>query len=187
MVVGKGSPVARTAVSSVAGKSLLCGLFLLCVVLIGIPAYADDATDASNMISLLYSEYGGITGMASGGLQSGYSTDGNPYYAQWFSSGLALLAWSDGYMYFLNGSTAVPLGVIWKTSLVLATAMIQAVYATNPTFYGTPTGNIQMGTDAGGSYYVLAFVNGTGIYAASSGTMYYAYSGMWYPLGVNWK
>ncbi len=167
------------------GTLLICGLLLTGILLQGVPAHADDLQDAISTIASLYAQYANIFGAPFGPVQTGADITGT-FYVQWYVNGLGIMAWTDGYTYFYNTGQWYPFGTIWRSGYTLASAMIYSVYNLNPSFFGTPTGNLQMSTDMYGTNYIQWFVNGTGIKAASDGFMY-SYNGMWYSLKINWK
>ncbi|WP_420267235.1 InlB B-repeat-containing protein [Candidatus Magnetominusculus dajiuhuensis] len=81
-------------------------------------SYTYDYTMASSKISALYTQYSSYFGTKSGGVLTG--TDGT-YFAQWFTNGLGICAWSDGNMYYYNGAAWYSFGVAWKTVIPVPT------------------------------------------------------------------
>ncbi|MCG6551897.1 MAG: hypothetical protein L7F77_06180 [Candidatus Magnetominusculus sp. LBB02] len=75
---------------------------------------SDEVTTASGVISWVYAQYITYFGTKLGDVLT--SSDGT-YYAQWFTNGRAICAWSNGYIYYYNGVTWIALGVQWKTTL----------------------------------------------------------------------
>ncbi|WP_420265872.1 InlB B-repeat-containing protein [Candidatus Magnetominusculus dajiuhuensis] len=68
---------------------------------------------AAAAITAIYNQYASWFGSKSGGIIAGTS-GGATYYAQWFTSGTALVAWTDGTMFTYYNGTWYQLGVNWR-------------------------------------------------------------------------
>jgi hypothetical protein len=148
------------------------------------PSAGSDYTDAVAAITAIYAQYSAFFGTKSGDVITGTTSSGT-YYAQWFANGTAILANTDGYMYFYYGGAWYPFGAAWSAGIKAAT-WINAIYSEYPSVFGTKSGGITTGTTTSGTYYVQWFTNGTAILANTDGYMYFYYGGAWYPFGVSW-
>ncbi|MBF0488206.1 MAG: DUF1566 domain-containing protein [Nitrospirae bacterium] len=146
---------------------------------------SSDYNSASTMINAIYSQYPSVFGTTSGGVTTGTDTSGT-YYVQWFTNGTAILAYSDGHLYYNYGGKWYSLGVVWNNSTAAST-MINTIYSQYASFFGTKSGSITTGTSGSATYYVQWFTNAAAIVAWTDGTMYTYYYGTWYALGVSWK
>ncbi|MBF0554630.1 MAG: hypothetical protein HQK96_08775 [Nitrospirae bacterium] len=156
---------------------------------------SSDYTAASAAITMIYNKYPTYFGTKSGRVILGIS--GGTYYTQCYTTGTAILAWTDGYMYWTEGKNWYPAGgVAWKTSsdyYTAASTAITQIYNENPKSFGTKSGSVTSGTSRGGTYYVQYFTNGGFLIAWSDGYVYsgyYYYSGNgggWTSTGVKWK
>ncbi|MBF0555770.1 MAG: hypothetical protein HQK96_14680 [Nitrospirae bacterium] len=73
---------------------------------------SDNATAAA-AINEIYNQYASWFGSTSGGIVTGTS-GGFTYYAQWFTNGAALVAWTDGTMFTYYNGAWYQLGAIWR-------------------------------------------------------------------------
>jgi hypothetical protein len=150
-----------------------------------------DYNAASSWINAVASEYSTYFGTPSGGVTTGTDANGT-YYVQWFANGKAILAYSDGYVYFYSGTGGWnSLGVVWNVTYV-ATSWINMVASEYPAYFGTKAGGVITETDSfgGSTYYIQWFTNGTAIMAYSADGRMYFYDGIgssWYPLGIRWR
>ena len=94
------------------GSLLICGLLLIGVLLIAVPAHADDLQDAISTIGSLYAQYVNIFGAPFGPVQTGVDVTGT-FYVQWYVNGTGIKAASDGFMYSYNGMW-YSLKINWK-------------------------------------------------------------------------
>ncbi|MBF0488536.1 MAG: SBBP repeat-containing protein [Nitrospirae bacterium] len=149
---------------------------------------ASDYDNASAAINSFYNQYPTFFGTKSGGVTTATTTNGT-YYAQWFVNGTAIMAWTDGYIWYWDGSNAYNTGIAWKANsdLTRATAGINAIYNQYASWFGTKSGSILTGTSSSAMYYVQWCTNGAAIVAWTDGTMYTYYNSSWYALGVSWK
>ncbi|MBF0517899.1 MAG: hypothetical protein HQK97_12470, partial [Nitrospirae bacterium] len=147
-----------------------------------------DFDKASAGITSFYNQYASLFGSPSGGITSGSTTTG-AYYVEWFTNGSAIVAWADGYMYYIYGGNTYSFDMPWKTLSTddKATQAINTAYTQNVSYYGTPSGGIVKTSTANGAYYVQVFVNGTGILAWTDGYLYYYSGGSWVSLGTAWN
>ncbi|MBF0488468.1 MAG: hypothetical protein HQK98_09930 [Nitrospirae bacterium] len=144
-----------------------------------------DSSDAASTISAIYAQDSTFFGSKSGDIQIG-TYNGSNYYVQWFSNGTALLAWTDGYMYYYYNANWNSFGISWK-GITKASSMIDSIYAQFSNFFGTKSGSVQIGTAGTGTYYMQWFMNGTGLLAWTDGYMYYYYNGYWFAMNIAWK
>ncbi|MBF0554586.1 MAG: DUF1566 domain-containing protein [Nitrospirae bacterium] len=140
---------------------------------------------ASTMINAIYSQYPSVFGTKSGDVTTGTDTGGT-YYVQWFTNGTAILAYSDGHMYYNYGGKWYSLGVVWNNPTAAST-MINTIYSGYASFFGTKSGGIVTGTSGSATYYVQWFTNAAAIVAWTDGYMYTYYNGTWFALGVKWS
>ncbi|MBF0459683.1 MAG: hypothetical protein HQK99_17490 [Nitrospirae bacterium] len=145
----------------------------------------NDYGKASSLINSFYSQYSSYFGTKSGGISTGTTSSGT-YYIQWYTNGTAIVAWTDGYMYYWDGSKLQHIGVVWSDATV-ASMWINVIYGQYSSSFGTKSGGIVTGTSGSATYYVQWFANGTAIVAYTDGYMYSYYNGAWYALGVSWK
>ncbi|MBF0554631.1 MAG: SBBP repeat-containing protein, partial [Nitrospirae bacterium] len=75
-----------------------------------------DYGKATAAINTIYNEYPTYFGIKSGGVATG-TYNGGTFYVQWFTNSTAILAWTDGYMYWTEGTNwyLADGGVSWKT------------------------------------------------------------------------
>ncbi|MBF0320144.1 MAG: hypothetical protein HQL01_10135 [Nitrospirae bacterium] len=73
----------------------------------------NDYIRASEWITVVYNQYTSYFGTKSGGVTTGTTSSGT-FYVQWFTNGTGILAWTDGYIYYYDGSGWVSFGVSWK-------------------------------------------------------------------------
>ncbi|MBF0567405.1 MAG: RICIN domain-containing protein [Nitrospirae bacterium] len=144
-----------------------------------------DYSAASTMVNTIYSQYPSVFGTKSGAVITGADASGT-YYIQWFTNGSAIMAYSDGHMYYYYGGNWYSLGVVWNY-YAAASAMINTVYSEYYSFFGTKSGSIVTGTSGSATYYTQWFTNGAALVAWTDGTIYTYYNGTWYPLGVKWS
>ncbi|MBF0568335.1 MAG: SBBP repeat-containing protein [Nitrospirae bacterium] len=144
-------------------------------------------------ITTIYNEYPTYFGTKSGSVTTGTS-GGGTFYVQWFTNGTAILAWTDGYMYWTEGKAwyLAESGVMWQASsdYTLASTAINQIYSQFASSLGTKSGGVATGiATSGGTYYVQYFTNGGFLIAWTDGYVYY-YSGnggAWASTGVAWK
>lgn len=72
-----------------------------------------DPLAATAMINAVYSEYPTFFGAKSGGVASASDSNGT-LYIQWYTNGTAIIAYSNGYMYFYYGGGWYAFGTKWK-------------------------------------------------------------------------
>ncbi|KWT84107.1 InlB B-repeat-containing protein [Candidatus Magnetominusculus xianensis] len=147
-------------------------------------------TNASNAINGIYNKMSSFFGTPLGTMQSGTNSSGT-IYVQWYTSGTAILAWSDGTMWYYYNQAWHDTGLTWKqditTNLQKATAAIDKLYDQYPLRYGTKTTEITAYRDSlGNAYYVQWYAN-SGLLAWSDGIMYYYTNGRWDYTGISWK
>ncbi|MBF0555496.1 MAG: exo-alpha-sialidase [Nitrospirae bacterium] len=146
-------------------------------------------TAASAAISSIYSKMSSFFGTPLGGVTAGTDNNGTNY-VQWYTSGTALLAWSDGYMYYYYYQAWYYTGIKWRPDTLddfqKASTMINNLYTQNSSFYGTPSGNVTAYSSANGTYYIQWYSN-AGLLAGWNGYMYVYYNGTWVYTGANWK
>ncbi|MEO5360514.1 MAG: S8 family serine peptidase [Nitrospirota bacterium] len=144
---------------------------------------------ASAWINAVASQYSTYFGTKSGAITTGTDAGGT-YYSQWFTNGTAILAYSDGIIYFYTGTSGSgwnsSLGLLWNES-IRAAAWINAFYNQYPSFFGTKSGVVTTGTDTSGTYYIQFFTNGTGLMAWTDGYVYFYSDGKWNSFGTKWK
>jgi hypothetical protein len=145
-----------------------------------------DYTDAIAKIEELYNSDTSYFGTKSGGVTSGSTTNGT-FYAQWFTNGTGLLAWTDGYMYYYANSQWNSYGSRWMSDLSRAKYIINSLYAQSSSYFGTKSGGVTNGTATEGTFYVQWFANGTGLLAWPDGYMYYNNGSSWVYTGTSWK
>ncbi|MBF0516569.1 MAG: hypothetical protein HQK97_05545 [Nitrospirae bacterium] len=154
---------------------------------IWVGTYSTTYAKASEWIYSLYTEYYSYFGTLSGTVAA-VTTTGGTYYVQWYTNGKALLAWTDGNMYYYNGSSWTWLGVSWNLSvLATATSWINVEYNIYSTYFGTASGGVVTGSDSSGTYYIQYYKNGTALLAYSNGYLYFYGSSGWASLGVKWE
>ncbi|MBF0567303.1 MAG: hypothetical protein HQK95_00405 [Nitrospirae bacterium] len=144
---------------------------------------------ASSGLSSVYSQYATLFGAKSGSVTVGTSAGGT-YYIQWFTNGTAIIAWSDGYIYYYPGSgSSMSMGITWKTTSdsALAAMWISSFYNQYTSFFGTASGGVTAGASVGGTYYIQWYANGSAIIAWTDGYMYFYYGGNSYPFNMPWK
>ncbi|MBF0457673.1 MAG: DUF3443 domain-containing protein [Nitrospirae bacterium] len=144
---------------------------------------ATQAT-AAEAITTIYNQYASWFGSASGSIQTAAS-GGATYYAQWFTNGAALVAWTDGNMYMYYNGLWYDLGMNWQT-LGEAATEISTVYSQYASWFGTTSGSIYIATSGSATYYVQWYTNGAALVAGTDGNMYTYYNGQWYALGLSW-
>ncbi|MBF0567600.1 MAG: hypothetical protein HQK95_01915 [Nitrospirae bacterium] len=74
---------------------------------------SSDYNAASAGITAIYNQYASFFGTKSGSIVMGTSGSAT-YYAQWFTNGAAIVAFTDGNMYTYYNGTWYALGVNWK-------------------------------------------------------------------------
>ncbi|MBF0517817.1 MAG: hypothetical protein HQK97_12015 [Nitrospirae bacterium] len=79
------------------------------------------------------------------------------------------------------------LRIPWKPGLIKATACIDDAYLQYISYFGSKSGNVQLGTTTDGDYYVQWFTNGTAIIAWTDGYLYGYVRGTWQPFGIAWQ
>ncbi|WP_420264962.1 hypothetical protein [Candidatus Magnetominusculus dajiuhuensis] len=141
----------------------------------------EDSNAASAQINILSNQYPSYFGAKSGTVTAVTTTSGT-YYVQWFTNGTALLASSDGYMYYWDSSSWNYLGISWK-----ANAMINETYNLYPWYFGTKLGDVTTATTASGTYYVQWFTNGTAILAWTDGYIYFWNGTGWNCMWTIWN
>ncbi|MBF0556627.1 MAG: exo-alpha-sialidase, partial [Nitrospirae bacterium] len=149
---------------------------------------AEFGTAASGLSSV-YSQYAALFGAKSGSVTAGTSASGT-YYVQWFTNGTAIIAWTDGYIYYYPGSgSSMSMGITWKTTSdsALAAMWINSFYSQYASFFGTASGGVTAGATANGTYYIQWYTNGSAIVAWTDGYMYSYYAGNTYPFSMPWK
>ncbi|MBF0320560.1 MAG: hypothetical protein HQL01_12235 [Nitrospirae bacterium] len=83
--------------------------------LIGPPQQPEpDYSSAVDAFNTYYAQYSSFFGTKSGYVTTGITSDGSTYYVQWFTNGVALVAWTDGNMYVYYYGSWYPAGVSWK-------------------------------------------------------------------------
>ncbi|MBF0319698.1 MAG: SBBP repeat-containing protein [Nitrospirae bacterium] len=73
-----------------------------------------DFDMASAKIDEIYFKYPSYFGIKSGGVVTGKSSNGGPYYIQRFTNGTAIMAYYNRYMYWYDGTKWVSSIVTWK-------------------------------------------------------------------------
>ncbi|KWT84108.1 hypothetical protein [Candidatus Magnetominusculus xianensis] len=146
-----------------------------------------DYAIANVAILNLIATYSSFLGNATGTLQTNsYGLTGN-YYTQWFTNGMALMAWVDGYVYLYYNATWQSLNVIWNTEIADVYLIFNTLIYQYSSFFGTPAGGVIRGTSSGQNYYSIYFKNGIMLYAAPDGNLYYYLGGIWKSIGMTWK
>ncbi|MBF0320890.1 MAG: hypothetical protein HQL01_13910 [Nitrospirae bacterium] len=72
-----------------------------------------ESHSASAKIAESYNQYASYFGIRSGDIIKGTDVAGT-YYVQWFTNGRAIIAWTDGYVYYYNGTGWVSSGISWR-------------------------------------------------------------------------
>jgi hypothetical protein len=106
-----------------------------------------------------------------------------------FTNGRAIIAWTDGFIWYWDGYQWYNLGVVWKSSVVYSTASawINAVANQYSSYFGTKSGSVQTLTDSSGTYYQQLFTNGKAIAAYTDGYIWWWDGSSWHNLGVAWR
>ncbi|KWT94643.1 S8 family serine peptidase [Candidatus Magnetominusculus xianensis] len=143
-----------------------------------------DFNLASDAINAFYNQYPSYFGTKSGGITTGSDASGT-YYIQWFTNGRAIIAWTDGYLYWWDGSSWTSYSV-WNPA-ISASAWINWIYNKHASYFGTKSGGIISGTNSSGTYYIQWFINGRAIIAWTDGYMWYWDGSATYNLGYTWK
>ncbi|MBF0318974.1 MAG: serine hydrolase [Nitrospirae bacterium] len=145
-----------------------------------------EARKAANaMINELYNKYISYFGAKSGSVTT-LATAAGTYYVQTCTNGTGLLAWTDGYMYYSNGSGWNCFGISWK-DIVTASAKINEVYSQYISYFGTKFEGVTRGTASGGAYYFQWFTNGTALVAWPDGYIYYWNGSSWNNMWIVWN
>lgn len=156
-----------------------------------VPA-ADNSNDpdysaASLAISNLITTYSSFLGNTTAGVQTNtYGYSGN-YYTQWFTNGMALMAWVDGYVYLYYAGSWQKLSVIWNSEIANVYLLFETTIYQYSSFFGSPSGSMIRGTSNGQNFYAMSFKNGIVLLAATDGNMYYYLGGTWKYMGETWK
>ncbi|MBF0554788.1 MAG: hypothetical protein HQK96_09585 [Nitrospirae bacterium] len=146
---------------------------------------SSDFTAASTAVDLIYNQYSLYLGTKSGSVLTGTTTSGT-YYIQWFTNGMAIVALSDGHMYYWDGYNVYDMWIIWSYVYAANTA-INAVYNEYSLYLGTKSGSVLTGTTTNGTYYIQWFTNGMAIVAFSDGYMYYWDGYNVYNMWIKWN
>ncbi|MBF0534910.1 MAG: DUF1566 domain-containing protein [Nitrospirae bacterium] len=151
-------------------------------------ASTSDYDSALTEINTLYLRNAAYFGEKSGVVQIGTSSD-TVYYIQWYANGTALIAWTDGYMYYYDGTNTYYANVNWKTAADCSRAetALNALYNQNTSTYGTRSGSVLQESGNLGYYYVQKFKDGTSIVAWPDGFLYYFDGSTMTATGGYWK
>lgn len=146
--------------------------------------------NALTSLNSVYSAMSSFFGTPLGSIQTATTSSGTVY-VQWYVSGTALLAFSDGYIYYYYNQIWYNTGITWKqdtlTDLQKATYQITQLYNQYPANYGAKTTAVTAYIDATGkTFYVQWFAN-SGLLAWSDGYIYYYTNTRWVYTGISWK
>ncbi|MBF0320595.1 MAG: SBBP repeat-containing protein, partial [Nitrospirae bacterium] len=72
-----------------------------------------ESHTAGAKIAESYNQYASYFGTRSGEIIKGTDTGGT-YFIQWFTNGRAIIAWTDGYIYYYTGTSWVSSGISWR-------------------------------------------------------------------------
>ncbi|MBF0517261.1 MAG: hypothetical protein HQK97_09125, partial [Nitrospirae bacterium] len=147
-----------------------------------------DINNATTAIKAFYKQYMAYFGTASG-VVTKYTDGSGTWYYQWYTKGAAIIAYSDGNLYWIDGRSWHATGQSWQpaTDLSNATSAISSFYNQYPSYFGISSGVVTSYIDSTGTWYYQWFSKGTAIIAYSDGNLYWFDGRSWNATGQSWQ